>query len=47
MTQKMWVICICGCGSKYLVRTEDVNRGWDRYLNASHKIGHKRGGYKV
>ena len=31
------ITCACGCGESREVRLADVNRGWGKYLNKSHK----------
>lgn len=37
MATMVSVICACGCGKKFEARAADVNRGWGKYFDKSHK----------
>ena len=41
MTKMVTITCACGCGKQREVRQADVDRGWGKYLNKSHKARHQ------
>jgi hypothetical protein len=41
MAKMVTIKCACGCGKEREVRQADVNRGWGKYFNKSHKAKHQ------